>query len=91
MEEDLKLLTKWKTSIMLLVLNPQPTRSSTLTVAFTHPGTNPHNCSLTSTSKVHTPIDPLYLSFVHINFTQEYGRGVKITHKISPSEVLSLR
>ena len=45
-------------SVRLLVVHPQQTRSRTLTVAVTHPGTNPHNCSLTSSSD-HTTIYPL--------------------------------
>ena len=45
-------------SVRLLVVHPQQTRSRTLTVAVTHPGTNAHNCSLTSSSD-HTTIYPL--------------------------------
>jgi hypothetical protein len=45
-------------SVRLLVVHPQQTRSRTLTVAVTHPGTNAHNCSLTS-SNDHTTIYPL--------------------------------
>jgi hypothetical protein len=45
-------------SVRLLAVHPQQTRSRTLTVAVTHPGTNAHNCSLTSSSD-HTTIFPL--------------------------------
>ena len=45
-------------SVRLLVVHPQHTRRRTLTVAVTHPGTNAHNCSLTSSSD-HTTIYPL--------------------------------
>ena len=45
-------------SVRLLVVHPQHTRRRTLTVAVTHPGTNTHNCSLTSSSD-HTTIYPL--------------------------------
>ena len=31
-------------SVRILVVHPQQTRSRTLTVAVTHPGTNAHNC-----------------------------------------------
>jgi hypothetical protein len=39
-------------------VHPQQTRSRTLTVVVTNPGTNAHNCSLTSSSD-HTTIYPL--------------------------------
>ena len=45
-------------SVRLLVVHPHNTRRRTLTVAVTHPGTNAHNCSLTSRSD-HTTIFPL--------------------------------
>jgi hypothetical protein len=51
-------------SVRLLGVHPQQTRIRTLTVAVTHPGTNAHNCSLTSSTD-HTTIYPLghcYLS-----------------------------
>ena len=55
-------------SVRLLVVHPQQTRSRTLTVAVTHPGTDTHNCSLTSSSD-HTTIYPLghwYSSIVQL-------------------------
>ena len=42
-------------NIRLLAVSEQSIRSATLTVAVTHPGTNPHNCCLTSDSD-HTAI-----------------------------------
>ena len=45
-------------SVRLLVLHPHNTRRRTLNVSVTHPGTNAHNCSLTSRSD-HTTIFPL--------------------------------
>ena len=42
----------------LLAVSEQSTRSATLTVAVTHPGTNEHNCCLTSNSDL-TTIFPL--------------------------------
>ena len=44
--------------VKLLVVHPQQTRSRTLTVAVTHPGTIAHNSAITL-SKVHTTIYPL--------------------------------
>ena len=37
-------------NVRLLAVSEQSTRSATLTVAVTHPGTNLHNCCLTSDS-----------------------------------------
>ena len=45
-------------NIRLLAVSEQSTRSATLTVAVTHPGTNAHNCCLTSNSDL-TTIFPL--------------------------------
>ena len=50
-------------SITLLDVHAQHTRSRALTVAITHPGTNAHNCSLTSSSH-HTTIYPLGHSYL---------------------------
>ena len=45
-------------NVRLLAVSEQSTRSETLTVAVTHPGTNAHNCCLTSNSDL-TTIFPL--------------------------------
>ena len=37
-------------NVRLLAVSEQSTRSATLNVAVTHPGTNEHNCCLTSNS-----------------------------------------
>ena len=56
------------TSIRLLVVHPQQTRSRTLTVAVTHPGTNAHTCSLTSSSD-NTTIYPQGHWYLSTNYT----------------------
>ena len=61
-------LTNFTTS--LHAVHPQQTRSRTLTVTVTYPGTNANNCSLTS-SIDHTTICPLghwYSSFISYIF-----------------------
>ena len=41
-------------NVRLLAVSEQSTRSATLTVAVTHPGTNAHNCCLGAASKLKT-------------------------------------
>ena len=49
-------------NVRLLAVSEQSTRSATLTVAVTHPGTYAHNCCLTSNSDL-TTIFPLSYRF----------------------------
>ena len=65
-------------NVRLLAVSEQSTRSATLTVAVTHPGTNAHNCCLISNSDL-TTIFPLSYWYS----TQFYSDRKKHTYSFS--------
>ena len=73
-------------NVRLLAVSEQSTRSATLTVVVTHPGTNAHNCCLTSNRDL-TTIFPL--SYWYSVVTSDLCQATYLLADPSPSIVKS--